>query len=438
MLALAFLAALLAQDEPVEAVIRRLDADHVQDREKAAEELRRRGDAAMDALLKAEKRAVEPAEKARLRKALEEVLGFRPLTFDRVRAVRLTCSLPVMKTRAAVAELARLSGLTIDVDAPADVDPPLAELEAKDAPLDRLLDSLAREAGGLWIVDGRRLLVFLPGPLPLRLFDVRDLLQQPGDDDPVFIEPDESDTLAASFQDHILLTSEDLATLLKNDVAPKSWDEAQGRSLQCYAGWLLLRNSPDVLRAVDSTLEKYRRKFLTEVRIEIEAYAVRDATKAEEIPLERLRAEAQEGKTARRVTSFDRTARNQRRIAMKSLTRYLFLTRYDEAGSPILEAFSAGPRMNVRASTSDDRGSVRLEISAGWSRLLSVERRKEGAGEIQVPTFSSHTMAPTLTVPAGRFTVLGKIGDAKLAEGLPDLILLGRFSPTERPEERPR
>lgn len=436
MMIAALLAFLLVQDEPVEAVIRRLDSEQVQDREKAAAELRRRGDAAMDALLKAEKRAVEPAEKARIRRALEDVLGYRPLTLDRVRAVRLTCALPAMKARAAVAELARLSGLPIEVEGPADVDPPLAELDGRDATLESLLDSLAQDAGGFWIVDGRRLLVVLAGKVPIRLFDVRDMVEAITDDELAPLESDESDALGQSTDARYPINYEDLANLIKNEVSPKSWDEAEGRSLQFYSGWLVLRNTPDVLRAAESTLQKYRSRFLSEVRVEIEAYAVKDATKAEELSVDRLREEALEGKTARRVTAFERTARNQRRIALKSITRYLFLTRYDETGSPVTEPFSSGARLNVRASMADDRASVRLEISAAWSRLLSVERKKETAGEIQVPTFSSHTISPTLNAPAGRFVVLGRIGDAKLAEGLPDLVVVGRFTPVERPEER--
>lgn len=430
---LALAAFLLLQEEPVTSVIRRLDSESVQERDKAAAELRRRGEAAMEALEKAEKRSTDPAEKARLRHALEEVLGFRPLTPERVRAVRLSCSLAAPKVRVATAELARLSGIPIEVDAPADVDPTLADLEAKDATLESLLDALARDAGGLWVVDGRRLLVVLAGKLAVRLFDVRDLTESVGDDDPVPLEPNESDAAGANSETRPALTGDDLAGLLKNNVSPKSWEEAEGRSIQCYAGWLILRNSPDVLRAVESGLEKIRRKALAEVRIEIEAYAVKDAGKAEELSLDRLREEALEGKTARRVAAFDRTSRNQRRLALRSLTRYLFLTRFDETGLPIVESFAAGPRANVRASLTDDRGAVRVELGAGWSRLISVERRKEAGGDIQVPTFASHTVHSTLSAPAGRFVVLGKVGDAKLVDGLPDLIFVGRFTSVDRP-----
>ncbi len=433
MIQLAFLAAVLFQEESLEAVIRKLDSENVQEREKAAAELKRRGETAMDALQRAERKATEPAEKARLRRALEEVLGYRPLSIDRVRGVRLNCSLGPTKVRAAAAELGRLSGLPVEVDGPAGIDPAVPELMGTDAPLEGLLDSLAKDAGGLWLVDGRRVLVFIAGKVPLRLFDVRDLTLQVEDEPRVHLEPDESDTTAIAEDALQPFTGEDLANLMKIEVNPRSWEEADGKSIQYQNGLLIVRNDAEVLRAVEVQLDKHRRKGLAEVKVEFEAYAVKAGTKVEETTIERLREEGAEGKTARRVAQFERTARDKRRIALGSQTRLVLLTGYDAGGVPVTSAFSTGARANLRASFDDDRSTVRVELEAGWSRLLSVDRKKEEAGEIQVPTFASHSLRLTMGATTGRFVLLGRIGETRIVDGLGDIVIVARFTPVERP-----
>jgi hypothetical protein len=36
-------------------------------------------------------------------------------------------------------------------------------------------------------------------------------------------------------------------------------------------------------------------------------------------------------------------------------------------------------------------------------------------------------------MPAGRFAVLGRIGETKIVDGLGDIVVIGRFTPVERP-----
>jgi hypothetical protein len=434
MIHLAILAALLTQEEPLDSVIRKLDSENVQERDRAAAELRRRGEAAMDTLQKAERKAAEPSEKARLRRALEEVLGYRPLTVNRVRALRITCSLGPTKVRAAAAELARLSGLPVEVDAPAGFDPAVSELAGNDAPLEGLLDSLARQAGGMWLVDGRRILVFVSGKVPLRLFDVRDLTNGIEDERWIHLEPDESDTATETpGGTSYVYTGEDLANLVKNEVSPKSWEEADGKSIQFQNGLLIVRNDAEVLRGVEAQLEACRRTGLLELKVEIEAYAVKPGTKVEETSIERLREEAAEGRTARRVSWFERTTHDKRRIALCSQTRLVLLTGHDAGGTPITSPFSTGSRGNLRASLDHERSIVRVDLEAGWSRLLSLEKKKEAAGEVLIPTFASHTLRLTVGVSTGRFVVLGRIGETKIVDGLGDIVVVGRFTPVERP-----
>ena len=109
-----------------------------------------------------------------------------------------------------------------------------------------------------------------------------------------------------------------------------------------------------------------------------------------------------------------------------------FLTRYGEENVPVTEFFAPGVRANVRASLSDDRASVRADLEAGWSRLLGVEKRKEAAGEVHVPQFSNHSTQATLNVPVGRFALLGRIGQTKIVEDFPDIVIVGRFTTVQK------
>jgi hypothetical protein len=187
---------------------------------------------------------------------------------DRVRTLRVTCSLGPTKARAAAAELARLSGLPVEVDVPAGFDPSVSELVGTDTPLEGLLDSLARQAGGMWLIDGRRILVFVSGKVPMRLFDVRDLTNGIEDERWIHLEPDESDTTTdAPGGTSIVYTGEDLANVVRNEVSPKSWEEADGKSIQFQNGLLIVRNDAEVLRGVEAQLESCRRKGLLELRV---------------------------------------------------------------------------------------------------------------------------------------------------------------------------
>lgn len=428
--------ALLRQDESLDSLVRKLGSESVLERDKAAADLKCRAASAMEAIQKAEKRAVDPAEKARLRRALEEILGYKPLTIDRVREAKVTCALGPLKARAAASELGRLAGLPVEVEGPADVDPAVSGLAGKELSLETLLDSLARQAGGVWLVDSRRILLFLPGKVPIRLYDVRDLTSGVEDEPMIALEPDGSDRPEGErggLESSRTFTGEDLANLIRFDLSPKSWEEADGKSLQFQNGVIIARNDAEILESVEGWLQRLRRQSLTEVRIELEAYAVKAGRKVEEGAIERLREEAAEGKTARRLAAFDRTERDKRQITLGALSRSILLTGYAAEGVPVTSLFTTGTKANLRASLDGDRTNVRVDLEAGWSRLLSVEKRREEAGEVQVPTFASHVLKLSLGVPAGRSVLLGRIGETKIADGLADIVLVGRFTVVGRP-----
>lgn len=432
MTALMFVLALSLQEDSIESLLRSLASEKVQERERAAAEIKRRGESAIDRLRKAEEKAGTPAEKARIRQAYEDILGYKPLSADLVRSLRVSVRLPRSKASEVVAELQKASGLPVNLDAPPNLDPELSATEARDESLETVLDRVSRMAGGHWLITGRHLLLVLPGAIPVKLFDIRDFREAQLDERPVSLEPGGSPF--GAFPEGTLspLSITDLMTLIRHDVSPKSWEESEERSLQSDNGWLIARNDPDVLTAVGEALEKYRRQFLVELRVEIEAYAVRASAKVEEEGLGWLREQAVEGKTARRVASFDRVGRDKRGLALSSVTRLTFLTSYDADKNPGLEVFSAGTRANVRASLSDNRRTARAELDIGWTRLLSVETRKEAAGDTQVPVFASHAVHATTLVPTERFTFLGRVGETNIVEGLPDLVVIGRFTPVLR------
>src|SRR4051812_30871969 len=169
--------ALSFQEDPLDPLLRGLTSDKVQDREIAAAELRQRGEAAVDVLRNAEAKAATPEEKAKIRAAFESVLGYKPLTPELLHSLRVSFRVPRSKASDLVLELRKASGIPVELDAPPNLDPELPALEAKEEPLDSVLDRVSRLGGGHWLLTGQHVLLVIPGAVPVKLFDVRDLTE---------------------------------------------------------------------------------------------------------------------------------------------------------------------------------------------------------------------------------------------------------------------
>ncbi len=428
MASLVLVLALAAQEESVDSLVRRLGSENPLERERAGGELRRRGEREMEALERAHHKAADPAQKERLRKALEEVLGYPAVTLDRVRSIRVTGPLSAKRLEARAAELAKLARVVIEVENDRAVAPELEPDEFADAPLDRVLDGIARRISGLWLVEARRILIVAPQRVGVGVVDVRDLVWPLSDDPLVPLDPVHPEAEAGSDPSRIEFTGEDMANLVKAEVRKDRWDESEGKSTSFLNGYLILRNDDDVLRDAAAYVEKVRREMMREVRVELWAYAVRPGDEASP---ERLAEAAGEGKRARLVAAFDRTVHDKRRIALASTVATALVERYDEGGQPVTALYTTGTKANLRAGLSEDRRSVRVDLGAGWSRLLSVERKKGEHGEVHVPTVASHVLRTTSTVEAGKASVLGRLGDTKIVEGLGEIVVVGRFTPVE-------
>src|SRR5471032_950574 len=141
---LLFVLALSLQEDPLDALLRSLTSDKVQDLETAAAEIQRRGDAAVDILRISEAKATTPGEKAKIREVFENILGYKPLTPDLLRSLRVTLRVPRSKASEVVLELRKASGIPVDLDAPPNLDPELPAVEAKEESLESVLDRVSR------------------------------------------------------------------------------------------------------------------------------------------------------------------------------------------------------------------------------------------------------------------------------------------------------
>lgn len=428
MLLLLALALAPAQDS-VDTLLRKLSADSIEERTQAETELLRRGQEAMKALDAAHRKASDPAVKADLRRALEKIMASSALAAETIKTSKVTLRTEVKRLSQITEQLHRQTRVPFEIDGNPPPDPLVPELEFKDAPLEEVLDTMTRRLGGFWLLDGNRVLLLVPGKVALRLFDVRDL-SWPLDDEPALPlspRPMLDDTVMVEREAISVFTGEDLANLIRVTVHKDSWEEADGKSLVFLNGLLILRNDAPVLADVEKELAALRAKFLVPVRVEIEAYACKAGEEPKDGDVEAFRRRAAEGRAARIVASFQRTTPAKRQIACGALARSAFLTGYDPEGTPAVEEFRTGPRITLRVVPSSDGQRLRVEFQAGFSKVLSVSRKKTDSGEIQVPEVANHVLRGTEDVAPGRWTVLGRVGECRLEEGLPELVLLGRF-----------
>jgi hypothetical protein len=429
MAGLVFILALAAQEESVDSLVRRLGSDNPLERERAGGELRRRGERAMEALEREYLRASDPVHKERLHKVLEGILGHPALTPERIGAIRVTGRVAARQLGAAAAELSRLAKVPIEVQSDRAAAPELEPLEFADAPLNRVLQELARRVSGLWVVEARRVLIVAAGRVGVRVVDVRDLVWPLMDDPPIPLDPVRGELEDGGDPSRIEFTGEDLANLVKAAVHKGRWEEADGKSSQFLNGFLVLRNDEDVLRDAEAYLRMVRQEMMREIRVELWAYAARPG---DEGTPERLAEDAAEGKRARLVAAFDRTVHDKRRVALSSVVSTGLVERYDENGQAVTALYTTGTKANLRAALSEDRRTVRASLGAGWSRLIAVERKKEEHGEVHLPTIAHHVLRSAATVEAGKASVLGRLGGTRIVEGLTEIVVVGRFTPVER------
>jgi hypothetical protein len=413
MLTLALLL-LLAQDS-VDKLVEKLGGT-LEERDTAQAELARRGREGLKALEEAALRGATPEIRRRGREALEKIAGGKVLPMDTVRATNVTLPKAARKLGALLADLKGATKLEIDLEGGKGAEIELPESEYRDTPLDVVLAAAARRVGAIWFIAGDRILFAAPGNLAVRIFDVMDLTWGTADDAALSMGSRRADPAPADASQR--LTGDDLAHLVKSE-AKDDWDEADGKSLCFNNGLLIARNSTAVLSKVETLLDEWRRKVLVRVRLELEAWALESGT---DVDADGAR------KKGKLVALFDRTVVDKRRAALSSLSRLVLATEIDEESRPKLTTFESGVKINVRAALSEDRSSMRVEVEAGFVRLLSVDKRKVGDHEVHVPAFAEHVLRATERVEPGRRVVLGRLGGTKFEEGRPDLVLVGRFT----------
>jgi len=419
------LAALLAgQEEPLERAFDLLSSDRVDERDRAQADLTGRADRALRAIEEQLRAAAKPEEKERLHAALEAIVGGKVLSLERVKSTRVTARFKERSLREALDDVQASAKIPIRLEGTSGPVPNQA-FEGKS--LDSALDLLTRQVGAYWLILGESVVVFAAGKVPIRIFDVQGLTMAFRDEPALPLDPSGGPPLPEG-EWRQPLTGEDVANLVKNSVDKDRWEEADGKSIQFMNGYLIVRNEPPTLARVEAFLDTLYRKCELSVRVEVEVYLCQAGTEFGE---RFLAGERPEGPTLKRLAVLERRPRDKRRIALAATAKTSLLTRIDEQGRPVVQQFITGPQMNVRASLGPDRTSVSVELEAGFSKILSVARKKTDRGEIQVPEIANHVLRHAAPVPAGTWTVVGRFQGAQLDPDRTDIVILGRFTPVE-------
>lgn len=413
MLSLAIL--LCAQEPTVDDLVRKLEGETIEERAQAEAELLRRGRAALKALLDDFQLDVNPRWQARARAALEKLAGARFLDPKRIATSRITYEARGHPLSRAAVDLSERSGLSIAIFGTCD--PKLPELTFKETPLDQALDEIMRALGGLWYVEGERILLVAPLGVPLRLYDVNDLTYGHVDEPAYTLEPrgklHRQDDVEA--RQHI--TGADLAERVRTAVGKDRWNEAEGKAIQYQNGLLVVRNEAAVHRRVEKELAALRVQASKPLRLELEVYALKPG---EGPSPEKVRTQG------RRVAAFERSILDRRRIAVGMAGRTLRVSGYDREGRPVLEDLVTGPRMNARVILHESAPKATLDLEAAFTQILRLDKRETRQGSVHDAEVDHHVYRGRQEIPLGEWVIAGRLAGTRWMKDFPDLVILAR------------
>ncbi|MDZ7815077.1 MAG: hypothetical protein U5N86_03450 [Planctomycetota bacterium] len=150
-------------------------------------------------------------------------------------------------------------------DSLAEVDAPI-NLTLTNMTFKTALEWVLRIAGLSWTLQDEAIFIATPdriqGNKVMQIYDVRDLLG----DVTHFPGPDMTITESEGFGDFNMPEPPDpieqldqLMEMIRTKIAPNSWDEAAGASITGREGKLIITNTPEVHRQIESMLDNFRK-----------------------------------------------------------------------------------------------------------------------------------------------------------------------------------
>jgi len=238
-----------------------------------------------------------------------------------------------------------------------------------------------------------------------------------------------------------------IVDMIRENVAPESWEELRSASIDQARGILMVRHTPAVHARIAGLLDELRKKAASQVNVEVKILHLSDAALRSVLGNEsaailspaaekRLEAAIAAGK-ARLVHSGSVACTNSQRVGLSDLGQVSYVQDYDveiaQAAfipDPIIMSLREGLIFDVRPTLAGTGDLVVLEVRVESSKVhRPIESIDTPVGTIETPILELTKLRTTLAVPVGRMVVVG----GALSDGDENAVLITAKPTASRP-----
>ncbi len=216
-----------------------------------------------------------------------------------------------------------------------------------------------------------------------------------------------------------------IVDMIRENVAPESWDELRSAGIEQKRGILMVRHTPAVHARIARLLDELRKKAASQVNVEVKVWRLPDAALRSILGAEsasilspaaekRLEAAVAKG-LARLVKSGSVACTNSQRVGLSDVGQVSYVQDYDveiaQAASipdPIVLSLREGLVFDVRPTLAGAGDLVVLEVRADTATVhRPLGTIETPVGTIETPHLELTRIRSTLAVPMGRAVVVG-------------------------------
>jgi type II secretory pathway component GspD/PulD (secretin) len=241
-----------------------------------------------------------------------------------------------------------------------------------------------------------------------------------------------------------------ISDMIRENVAPESWDELRSVSISDANGVLMIRHTPAVHARIAALLDQLRQKAASQVNLGVKVLSLEDralrgilggesAAVLSAAGEKRLAQAIREGR-AKVVKSGSVACSNTQRVALSDTGQVSYVQDYDVEiaqgafiPDPIILQLREGLTFDVRPIVAGLGDLLVLEVRVELSELTRpLESFETTVGEIETPVLEINRVHTTLAVPVGRSIVVG----GSLADDDDDAVLFVVTPKVTRPGQR--
>ncbi|MHC4470986.1 MAG: hypothetical protein ACYS99_08475 [Planctomycetota bacterium] len=317
-------------------------------------------------------------------------------------------------------------------------------LVAQEPDSGRRVDDLIKELERKLADQQKKAKAKKPLVIEFHMYDVRDLVQRLPDYPGRELNLVPSGGFGFGFDDGeeaepmAFYEGDAIADMIRENVAPASWDELSRVEVQYRNGVILVNHTPGIHARIAKLLDRLRGRAASQITVGMRLLSLKDATLRavlggeagsvlSEAAAGRLEEAIRRGQ-ARLVRRGTVTCTNTQRVSLNDLAMVSYVQDYDveiaqgaSIPDPIVQTINEGFVGDVRPTIAGDGDLVVLEVRANAASLVRpVGSLDTPCGEVETPKVEHLRVKTTVGLPIGRTAVIG----GALSDGDKDALLL--------------